>query len=77
MPIIPQPPSGWERILRIRTKFVDVYLKEHWEYAAQGVKLEKFSFQTPRPLQEDYAKKHIPTPSYDANDGMCMCIKIS
>ncbi|KAG5594507.1 hypothetical protein H5410_035739 [Solanum commersonii] len=60
-----------------RTKFrskieVERYLKQHSEYASQGVKLEKFSFQTPRPLQEDYAKKRSPTPSYDingANDG--------
>ncbi|KAH0655126.1 hypothetical protein KY290_030928 [Solanum tuberosum] len=71
-PSIPQPPSGWKRILKIRaaggTKFADVYydlptrtkfrskieveryLKQHSEYASQGVKLEKFSFQTPRPL---------------------------
>ncbi|KAG6498163.1 hypothetical protein ZIOFF_046073 [Zingiber officinale] len=78
-PNIAQPPSGWERLLRIRgeggTKFADVYytapsgkklrsmvevqryLLEHPEYARQGVTLSQFSFQAPRPLQENYVRK--------------------
>ncbi|WMV36991.1 hypothetical protein MTR67_030376, partial [Solanum verrucosum] len=81
-PSIPQPPSGWKRILKIRaeggTKFADVYYdsptrtKFRSKIEVERRKLEKFSFQTPRPLQEDYAKKRSPTPSYDingANDG--------
>uniref|UniRef100_K4C096 CW-type domain-containing protein n=1 Tax=Solanum lycopersicum TaxID=4081 RepID=K4C096_SOLLC len=38
------------------------YLKQHSAYESQAVKLEKFSFKTPRSLQQDYAKKRSPTP---------------
>lgn len=33
------------------------YLLEHPEYATEGVKLSQFSFQIPRPLQENYVRK--------------------
>ncbi|KAG0470394.1 hypothetical protein HPP92_016506 [Vanilla planifolia] len=36
---------------------VQKYLEEHAEFAAQGVTLSQFSFQTPRPLQQNYVKK--------------------
>ncbi|XP_015072428.1 methyl-CpG-binding domain-containing protein 2-like [Solanum pennellii] len=88
-PGIPQPPSGWKRIVKVRTRgtiFADVYydspnekrlrsipeveryLKQHSEYASQGVKLKKFSFKTPRSLQQDYAKKRSPTPPTPSDD---------
>lgn len=78
-PNIAQPPSGWERLLRIRgegsTKFADVYyvspsgkrlrsmveiqkyLMENPEYTGAGVSISQFSFQIPRPLQENYVRK--------------------
>ena len=58
--------------------FIPRYLKQHPEYASQGVKLEKFSFKTPRSLQQDYSKKCSPTPPTlsdvinGANAGMSM-----
>ncbi|MED6144983.1 methyl-CpG-binding domain-containing protein [Stylosanthes scabra] len=77
--ILPSPPAGWERLLRIRaegsTKFADVYyvapngkrlrsmvevqkfLLEHPEYIRDGVTLSQFSFQIPKPLQENYVRK--------------------
>ncbi|XP_042474121.1 uncharacterized protein LOC122056294 isoform X3 [Zingiber officinale] len=89
-PNIAQPPSGWERLLRIRgeggTKFADVYyaapsgkklrsmvevqrfLVEHPEYARQGVTLSQFSFQAPRPLQENYVRKR-PLRLMNSSDG--------
>uniref|UniRef100_K4CYX1 MBD domain-containing protein n=1 Tax=Solanum lycopersicum TaxID=4081 RepID=K4CYX1_SOLLC len=84
-PSIPQPPLGWKRIVKIRTRgtnFADVYMKQHSEYASQAVKPEKFSFKTPRSLQQDYAKKRSstpPTPSDyingdNAGMSMCMCM---
>ncbi|KAL2558091.1 Methyl-CpG-binding domain-containing protein 2 [Forsythia ovata] len=58
-PSIPQPPPGWQRILRIRaeggTKFADVYLSEHLEYPS--VTAPQFSFQIPAPLEENYVRK--------------------
>lgn len=36
------------------------YLLEHPEYARQGVTLSKFSFQSPRSLQENYVRKRPP-----------------
>jgi len=33
------------------------YLLEHPEYVERGVKLSQFSFQIPRPLQENYVRK--------------------
>lgn len=47
------------------------HLEEHPEYVAQGVQTSQFSFQIPRPLQEDYVKKRRPAPSRDGpSDGM-------
>ncbi|KAK1551192.1 hypothetical protein Q3G72_031695 [Acer saccharum] len=60
-PNIAQPPPGWQRLLRIRgegsTKFADVYLMEHPEYTSDGVTMSQFSFQIPKPLQENYVRK--------------------
>lgn len=39
------------------TKEVEKYLAEHPEYVAQGVKLSRFSFTAPAPLQKDYIRK--------------------
>ncbi|KAK4746584.1 hypothetical protein SAY87_025621 [Trapa incisa] len=87
-PNIPQPPTGWQRLLRIRgkggTKFADVYyvapsgkrlrsmveiqkyMVEHPEYIPAGVTMSHFSFQIPRPLQENYVRKRPRVPgSYD------------
>ncbi|CAA6672120.1 unnamed protein product [Spirodela intermedia] len=36
---------------------VQKYLLEHPEYVDQGVKMSQFSFQIPRPLQENYVRK--------------------
>ncbi|KAM3281758.1 methyl-CpG-binding domain-containing protein 2 [Capsicum chacoense] len=36
---------------------VEKYLQEHPEYVAQGVSMSQFSFQIPRPLQDNYVKK--------------------
>ncbi|KAA8522683.1 hypothetical protein F0562_009155 [Nyssa sinensis] len=47
-------PSG----KRLRSTIeIQRYLLEHPEYMAEGVTMSKFSFQTPRPLQEDYVRK--------------------
>ncbi|XP_015168705.1 methyl-CpG-binding domain-containing protein 2-like [Solanum tuberosum] len=75
-PNIPQPPPGWERVIKFRTKRntriadvyynspsyqqlrskieVEKYLEQHPEYATQSAKLDQFSFQIPRLLEEDY-----------------------
>ncbi|KAL2553882.1 Methyl-CpG-binding domain-containing protein 2 [Forsythia ovata] len=100
-PNIARPPSGWQRILRIRgersSKFADVYylapsgkrlrsivevqryLNEHPEYKEEGVSLSQFSFQIPRPLQQNYvSKRPRAAPSYDVNDqGMPECLEPS
>ncbi|TKW22829.1 hypothetical protein SEVIR_4G253400v4 [Setaria viridis] len=34
------------------------YLKENPHYIREGVNLSQFSFATPKPLQEDYVRKH-------------------
>ncbi|KAL9227155.1 hypothetical protein vseg_002882 [Gypsophila vaccaria] len=39
---------------------VHKYLMEHPEYIRQGVTLSQFSFQTPKPLQENYVRKRPP-----------------
>ncbi|WMV10269.1 hypothetical protein MTR67_003654 [Solanum verrucosum] len=76
VPNIPQPPPGWERLIKFRTKRdtriadvyynspanqqlrskieVEKYLEQHPEDATQSAKLDQFSFQIPRPLEEDY-----------------------
>ncbi|XP_055824269.1 methyl-CpG-binding domain-containing protein 2-like [Solanum dulcamara] len=57
-------PSG----MKLRSKIeVEKYLEQHPEYVAQGAKLDMFSFKTPKPLQKEYVKKRIPTPSDDIN----------
>ncbi|XWS52320.1 hypothetical protein CRYUN_Cryun11dG0057700 [Craigia yunnanensis] len=49
-----QAPSG----KRLRSVVeVQKYLIEHPEYATEGVSLSRFSFQIPKPLQEDYVRK--------------------
>ncbi|XP_049407771.1 methyl-CpG-binding domain-containing protein 2-like [Solanum stenotomum] len=84
-PNIPQPPPGWERLIKFRTKrvsryfkpsstsektilrssieiekyvliikFLPRYLEQHPEDATQSAKLDNFSFQIPRSLEEDY-----------------------
>ncbi|KAL0346860.1 UNVERIFIED_CONTAM: Methyl-CpG-binding domain-containing protein 2 [Sesamum calycinum] len=46
------------------------YINEHPEYIEQGVSLSQFSFQIPRPLQENYVRKRPAraTPPNDADD---------
>ncbi|XVE98920.1 hypothetical protein REPUB_Repub03eG0150300 [Reevesia pubescens] len=59
-----QAPSG----KRLRSMVeVQKYLIEHPEYATEGVTLSRFSFQIPKPLQEDYVRKRParPTASHD------------
>ncbi|XP_057806503.1 methyl-CpG-binding domain-containing protein 2-like isoform X1 [Salvia miltiorrhiza] len=51
---------------------VQRYLEEHPEYKEQGVRLSQFSFQIPRPLQENYVRKRPnparAAPTSDADD---------
>lgn len=42
---------------RLRSSVEVKYLLEHPEYMDEGVTLSQFSFQIPKPLQEDYVKK--------------------
>ncbi|GKV00373.1 hypothetical protein SLEP1_g13067 [Rubroshorea leprosula] len=52
-----QAPSG----KRLRSMVeVQKYLSEHPEYIREGVTLSQFSFQIPKPLQEDYVRKRPP-----------------
>ncbi|OMO61342.1 Methyl-CpG DNA binding protein [Corchorus olitorius] len=52
-----QAPSG----KRLRSMVeVEKYLTEHPEYATEGVTMSRFSFQIPKPLQEDYVRKRPP-----------------
>lgn len=39
---------------------IQKYLSEHPEYARAGVKISQFSFQIPKPLQENYVRKRVP-----------------
>lgn len=49
-----QAPSG----KRLRSMVeIENYLAEHPEYTDKGVKMSQFSFQIPKPLQEDYVRK--------------------
>ncbi|GMI92912.1 hypothetical protein HRI_002960500 [Hibiscus trionum] len=49
-----QAPSG----KRLRSMVeVQKYLIEHPEYATEGINLSRFSFQIPKPLQDDYVRK--------------------
>ncbi|MQL85615.1 hypothetical protein Taro_018135, partial [Colocasia esculenta] len=50
---------------------VQKYLLEHPEYVIGGVKLSQFSFQSPRPLQENYVRKrNIRTTNPDEMTGV-------
>lgn len=53
-------------------KFLDLincrYMADHPEYLAQGVSFSQFSFQCPRPLQENYVKKRLPRLPASVND---------
>lgn len=42
---------------------IQKYLQEHPEYIDAGVNMSQFSFQIPRPLQEDYVKKRPTRPA--------------
>lgn len=46
------------------------FLDEHPEYTNQGITLTQFSFQIPRPMQENYVRKRPAraAPSNDAGD---------
>jgi len=45
---------------------IQKYLLEHTEYVDAGVSISQFSFQIPRPLQQNYVRKR-PTPPADVN----------
>ncbi|CAI9766008.1 unnamed protein product [Fraxinus pennsylvanica] len=47
---------------------IQKYLEKHPEYIEEGVTMSQFSFQVPKPLQENYVKKRRPhsAPSYNA-----------
>ncbi|KAG5628111.1 hypothetical protein H5410_013329 [Solanum commersonii] len=61
-------PSGKRLTPKMKLKiFLPRYLEQYPEDATQSVKLKKFSFQTPRPLEEDYVKKRCPAPSHNIN----------
>ncbi|CAI9779849.1 unnamed protein product [Fraxinus pennsylvanica] len=49
---------------------IQKYLDKHPEYIGEGVTMSQFSFQVPKPLQENYVRKRPPhsAPSYDAVD---------
>ncbi|KAL2534452.1 Methyl-CpG-binding domain-containing protein 2 [Abeliophyllum distichum] len=49
---------------------IQKYLDKHPEYIEEGVTMSQFSFQIPRPLQENYVRKRPPhsAPSQDATD---------
>ncbi|XP_059637209.1 uncharacterized protein LOC132279298 [Cornus florida] len=47
------------------------HLLEHPEYMAKGVTMSQFSFQIPRPLQENYVRKR-PTRLTGSYDGNCV-----
>lgn len=48
---------------------VERYLNENPEYVAAGISLAKFSFQIPRPLQDNYVRKRPPPPRAAPTDG--------
>ncbi|KAK1275671.1 Methyl-CpG-binding domain-containing protein 2 [Acorus gramineus] len=48
---------------------IEKFLTEHPEYIAAGVSLSQFSFQIPRPLQENYVRKRTPGPRPPTYDG--------
>ncbi|XP_075083987.1 methyl-CpG-binding domain-containing protein 2 isoform X1 [Nicotiana tabacum] len=60
-------PSG----KRLRSMIeIQKYLQEHPEYVAEGVSMSRFSFQIPRPLQENYVRKrpYRPALAHDEDD---------
>ncbi|KAG6769413.1 hypothetical protein POTOM_025048 [Populus tomentosa] len=60
-----QSPSG----KRLRSMVeVQKYLIEHPEYMTYGVTLSQFSFQIPKPLQENYVRKRRPSISASCDD---------
>ncbi|KAG5242906.1 methyl-CpG-binding domain-containing protein [Salix suchowensis] len=60
-----QSPSG----KRLRSMVeVQKYLTEHPEYMTCGVTLSQFSFQIPKPLQENYVRKRRPQISASFDD---------
>ncbi|KAF9679856.1 hypothetical protein SADUNF_Sadunf06G0059100 [Salix dunnii] len=60
-----QSPSG----KRLRSMVeVQKYLSEHPEYMTYGVTLSQFSFQIPKPLQENYVRKRRPHISASCDD---------
>ncbi|KAK6152154.1 hypothetical protein DH2020_014789 [Rehmannia glutinosa] len=82
-PNIAQPPLGWQATTenqryyvapsgkRLRSMVeIQRYLNEHPEYIQDGLSLSRFSFQTPKPLQENYVRKRPAraTPINDAGD---------
>lgn len=48
---------------------VQKYLEQHPECAEAGATLSKFSFQCPKPLNENYVKKRPKLPAPDLNNG--------
>ncbi|KMZ56756.1 methyl-CPG-binding domain protein 02 [Zostera marina] len=47
---------------------IQKYMSDHPEYLTQGVSFSQFSFQCPRPLQENYVKKRLPRLPASVND---------
>ncbi|KAK6941223.1 Zinc finger, CW-type [Dillenia turbinata] len=56
-PNIAQPPPGWERIMLHQLAKDFVQWLRFKKYIQQGVTLSQFSFQIPKPLQENYVRK--------------------
>ncbi|KAK9931560.1 hypothetical protein M0R45_018833 [Rubus argutus] len=50
-----------KNVLRVSV-YSDWYLIEHPEYRMDGLSMSQFSFQIPRPLQENYVRKRPATP---------------
>ncbi|CAA0842188.1 Methyl-CpG-binding domain-containing protein 2 [Striga hermonthica] len=48
---------------------VQRYLNEHPEYLEDGVSLSRFSFQTPKPLRESYARKRPAQDTFNDDAG--------
>ncbi|KAK9053591.1 hypothetical protein SSX86_024665 [Deinandra increscens subsp. villosa] len=63
------PPTGGKTLRSITE--VERYLIEHPECVEQGVTLAQFSFQVPKPLQEDYVRKRSSRVAA-LPDGNCM-----
>ncbi|KAL5543423.1 hypothetical protein UlMin_007207 [Ulmus minor] len=55
------------KVLRSKVE-IQKYLLEHPEYMEDGVSMSQFSFQTPKPLQENYVRKR-PSRSIASSDG--------